>query len=100
MSRQPSVNANGNGPGSLVLYNPSKNTNARALFCSFHWNDGFHGPECQPRSSAVMIWSGSLQPASLPDGVWDLDHHSPVSGGAAPPLTPTRAKIASNESPR
>lgn len=97
--KHPSVKANGNGPGSLVRYSPSKNTIARSRFCWSNWKDGFHGPECHPRSSAVMIWIGELHSESAREGRSALHHHKPVSGGNAPLPTQTRAKIASNPTP-
>src|ERR1700753_237179 len=88
--KQPSVKANGNGPGSPVGYSPSKNTSARFGTCSSNWNDGFHGPEYHPRSSAVIICMGSLHSESTPDGRSVRHHHRPVSEGRVPLPIQTR----------
>ena len=81
--RQPSVKANGNGPGPLVRYMPPKNTIALPSSSSWNASDGLNGPECQPRSSAVMIWTGWPQSDRRDEGVSARRHHRPVSGGGA-----------------
>jgi hypothetical protein len=96
--KQPRVKANGNGPGSLVRYSPSKNTIARFGICSSNWKDGFHGPECHPRSSAVMIWIGELHSESVRDGRSALHHHktSLRRGCALPDPNAREDRVESN----
>jgi hypothetical protein len=62
-SMQPRVNTKGKPACSGFLYAPSKNTSKRFGSDSLYCTDGFQGPECHPRSSAVMICTGWLHSA-------------------------------------
>ena len=81
-----------NGTGEL------QPVSGRSLSRSWDGNGGRHCPSYVKGWDSIKDeWVERIYYAGAAENLW---HHSPVSGGGVPPPTQTRAKIASNASPR